>query len=141
MQRHSVTEIRSNVRVTIGDRVKEWREKRKMTVEHLAQRVGLRPSTIYDLERGDSKSTKKLHVIAAVLRVNVHYLETNKGPPEDMTAPEHHAQQDGWPFKFDRGRFDNLPPKDRRAIEAAVLAFVEQLENSRSRPQIKKKAI
>lgn len=111
-----------------------------MTVEHLAERVGLRPSTIYDLERGDSKSTKKLHVIAAVLRVNVHYLEAGKGTPEDMTAPELPIQS-GWPFKFDRSRFDNLSMKDRGAIEAAVLAFVEQLEKSRSRtPPIKKKA-
>lgn len=143
-QRHSVTEIRSNIHVTIGDRIKEWREKRKMTVEHLAERVGLRPSTIYDLERGDSKSTKKLHVIAAVLRVNVHYLEYGKGVPEDMAAPQHHAQPaDGWPFKFDRSRFDNLSSKDRRAIEAAVLGFVEQLEKSSSRspPNIKKKAV
>lgn len=142
MQRHSVTEIRSNVPVTIGDRVKEWRVKRKMTVEHLAEKVGLRPSTIYDLERGDSKSTKRLHVIAAVLRVNVHHLETGKGAPEEMAEPDYHAQQgDGWPFKFDRSRFDMLSAKDRRAIEAAVLGFVEQLEKSRSAPQIKKKAI
>jgi len=140
-QRHSVTGIRSNGRVTIGDRVKEWREKRKMTVEHLAQRVGLRPSTIYDLERGDSKSTKKLHVIAAVLRVNVHYLEAGKGSPEDMTAPDQ-PMQSGWPFKFDRARFDNLSAKDRGTIEATVLALVEQLEKSRSRsPPIKKKAV
>jgi len=111
-----------------------------MTVEHLAERVGLRPSTIYDLERGDSKSTKKLHVIAAVLRVNVHYLEYGKGVPEDMTAPDQPIQS-GWPFKFERSRFDNLSTKDRGAIEAAVLGFVEQLERSRSRtPQIKKKA-
>lgn len=111
-----------------------------MTVEHLAERVGLRPTTIYDLERGDSKSTKKLHVIASVLRVNVHFLETGKGAPEDMGAPVHHAEPSGWPFKFDRSRFETLSAKDRRAIEAAVLALVEGLEKTGSRPQIKKKA-
>lgn len=138
-QRHSVTEIRLNDRVTIGERIKGWRETRKLTVEQLAAKVGLRPTTIYDLERGDSKSTKKLHVIAQVLRVNVHFLETGKGVPEDMSAPRYQEQKDGWPFKFDRARFDNLSAKDRSVIEAAVLALVERLE--KSRPVIKKKAV
>jgi transcriptional regulator with XRE-family HTH domain len=140
-QRHSVTEIRLNDRVTIGERIKGWRETRKLTVEQLAVKVGLRPTTIYDLERGDSKSTKRLHVIADVLRVNVNYLETGKGAPEDLDAPRYQSPKDSWPFAFDRARFDSLNTKDRGAIEAAVLALVERLEKTRSHPQIKKKAV
>lgn len=141
MQRHSVTEIRLNGYVTIGERIKGWREARKLTVEQLAAKVGLRPTTIYDLERGDSKSTKRLHVIAEVLRVNVNYLETGKGAPEDVHAPRFLSSRDGWPFSFDRARFDNLSTKDRSVIEAAVIALVERLEKAPSRPQIKKKAV
>ena len=140
-QRHSVTDIRFNDRVTIGERIKGWRVTRKLTVEQLAAKVGLRPTTIYDLERGDSNSTKKLHVIADVLRVNVNYLETGKGAPEDLDAPRYQSAKDGWPFAFDRARFDNLSTKDRGAIEAAVLALVERMERTKSRPQIKKKAV
>lgn len=142
-QRHSVTDIRLNDPVTIGERIKGWREARKLTVEQLAAKVGLRPTTIYDLERGDSKSTKRLHVIADVLKVNVNYLETGKGAPEDLDAPRYQSPKDGWPFAFDRARFDTLSAKDRGVIEAAVLALVERMEKtkSRSRAPIKKKAV
>lgn len=68
--------------MTTGGRIKEWREKRKLTVAQLAQRVGLAQSTIYDLERGDSKSTTKLHRVAEALGVNPNWLETGKGRPD-----------------------------------------------------------
>jgi transcriptional regulator with XRE-family HTH domain len=140
-QRHSVTEIRFNSSVTIGDRTKEWRERRKMTVEQLAQRVGLRPSTIHDLERGDSKSSKKLHVIAQILRINVNFLETGRGEAEDMSAkPRDEAGNTNWPFSFARSRFDGLPSVDRETIEAAVLALVISMEKAKPKPTMKKKA-
>ncbi|MDE2106615.1 MAG: helix-turn-helix transcriptional regulator [Patescibacteria group bacterium] len=50
-----------------------------MSVEALAKLVGLRPTTIYDLERSDSKSSTKLHLFADALGVSVHWLETGKG--------------------------------------------------------------
>ncbi|OOG61423.1 hypothetical protein B0E46_15705 [Rhodanobacter sp. B04] len=64
---------------TIGDRIRERRLELGMSVEVLAKAVGLKPTTLYDLERGDSKSTTKLHRFADELGLNADWLETGKG--------------------------------------------------------------
>lgn len=53
-----------------------------MSVKDLAKAVGLAQSTLYDLERGDSKDTKKVHKLAAVLNVRASWLDTGVGPME-----------------------------------------------------------
>lgn len=67
--------------MTIGKRIREARESAQpaMTARELATRVGLAPSTLYDLERGDSQSTTKLHRIAEETGVYASWLETGKG--------------------------------------------------------------
>jgi len=50
-----------------------------MSVRELAKKAKLAESTIYDLERGDSQSTTKLHLIADATGVRVQWLETGKG--------------------------------------------------------------
>ena len=60
---------------TIGERIKKRRKELAISVEELARAAELRPTTLYDLERGNSRSTTKLHLIAAKLRVDVHWLE------------------------------------------------------------------
>lgn len=106
-----------------------------MKVPELAKKAHLAPTTLYDLERGDSDSTTKLHLIAAALQINVHWLETGRGEPESDVASTS-GEGDGWPFKFDRSRYDDLEPQQRAIIESAVLAMVDQMEAPRS---IKKK--
>lgn len=70
-----------------GPRIKQCRKAAKMSVAELARRSGIAPTTLYDLERGESRSTTKLHRIAAVLQVNVTWLETGKGNPETSGMP------------------------------------------------------
>lgn len=118
--------------ITIGGRIREWREKRGMTVSELARLSTLASSTLYDLERGSSKTTTKLHLIAAALRVNVHYLETGKGSAEDLTVREtalHYTV--GWPFTFPSHRFEALSPGQKRSIEAVVEELVTKFEGGR----------
>ncbi len=92
LQGHSVTGFRSNSQVidwtenmddadepkTVGERVRVAREAAGLKVRELAERVGMRPSTFYDLERGDSKSTTKLAAIAKECGESAYYLETGK---------------------------------------------------------------
>lgn len=66
--------------MTIGERIKEIRLLRGIKVPELASRTGLAASTIYDLERGDSDSTTKLHRIADELGTYTAYLEEGKPP-------------------------------------------------------------
>ncbi len=49
-------------------------------MEVLAKRVGIAPTTLYDLERGDSKSTTKLPQLAHEIGVRALWLETGEGP-------------------------------------------------------------
>lgn len=74
--------------MTIGDRIKEQREHLEISVAALAKSVGMAASTLYDLERGDSQSTTKLHLIAEELGVQGRWLETGKGPKFANTATD-----------------------------------------------------
>lgn len=113
-QRHSVTGIRENQLMTIGERIKKRREDCRMSVRTLARKAEIAPTTLYDLERGDSRSTTKLHLIADVLGVTTRYLETGKEPKEATAEP---VPIEGWPFQFDKSLFDALTPKQQLHIE------------------------
>ncbi len=65
----------------IGQRIRAARlaHEPQISVAKLAHAVGMAPSTLYDLERGDSESTTKLHLIAEFLGVRVLWLETGRG--------------------------------------------------------------
>ncbi|WP_423820868.1 XRE family transcriptional regulator [Salinisphaera sp. SPP-AMP-43] len=64
---------------TVGERVKYARKEAGMSVVDLAQKTKLARTTIYDLERGDSKSTTRLPAIAAATGFNATWLETGYG--------------------------------------------------------------
>lgn len=66
----------------IGARIRKRRKERGLRVEELAKAAGIATTTLYDLERGDSHSTTRLHHIAAALRCNVEWLENGRGPVE-----------------------------------------------------------
>lgn len=122
---------------TIGDRIRKRRRALGITVKTLASKSGLAPSTIYDIENGGSHSTTKLHKIANELRLNVHYLESGKGDPETGEGSE--PPPDGWPFKFDRFKYDRLPVRDRQAIEALVLTYISHCEVAREKRATKRR--
>lgn len=85
-----------NSKMTIGNRIKKIRTAKGVDVEALRKKSGLAKSTIYDLERGDSKSTTKLHLIAAALNVRTEYLETGKGPIEPPVAISSYETKPGY---------------------------------------------
>lgn len=90
-QRHPVTGFRSNLDMeTLGDRIRSEREDQKIERRDLASFAGIAVSTLSDLELGISKSTTKLHHIAARLGVRPEWLETGKGPkyPEESVDPD-----------------------------------------------------
>ncbi|QRN55823.1 helix-turn-helix domain-containing protein [Dyella caseinilytica] len=73
--------------MTPGDRIKERRIELGMEVAQLAKAAGIAASTLYDLERGDSQSSKKLYAIAEALGVRAAWLDTGKGPRLIPTMP------------------------------------------------------
>lgn len=65
---------------TIGERIKARRKEIGMSVDALARAAGIGASTIYDLQRGDMRTTTRLHHVADALGVSVAWLETGRGP-------------------------------------------------------------
>lgn len=70
--------------MTIGERIRSRREKLGIDRDDLAAAAGLTYSTIADLENGRSRSTTKLHLIAARLMTNTKWLETGRGDEDRL---------------------------------------------------------
>lgn len=64
---------------TIGARVRAEREAQKISRAELARSAGIAPTTLSDLELGESKTTAALHKIADRLGVRPAWLETGRG--------------------------------------------------------------
>jgi transcriptional regulator with XRE-family HTH domain len=62
-----------------GHRIKERRKELNMTVAELARSAGIKPSTLYDLERGSSQSSRRLHVLCSRLGLNPQWVESGDG--------------------------------------------------------------
>lgn len=73
---------------SIGQRIREEREKQKITRAELARAAGIAATTLSDLELGRSKSTTGLHKIAERLGVRVSWLETGKGSQLEQPKTE-----------------------------------------------------
>lgn len=65
--------------MTIGSRLKERRKELQLEVAEVARAVGMAPSTLYDVERGDQESSTKLHLLCALLGLNPKWVESGRG--------------------------------------------------------------
>lgn len=137
-QRPSVTVIRNTFEMArpkdlpkfahVGPRIAYWRKKRDLSRTALGDLVGLKYSTIADLETELSNSTKALYKFAAALRVNLHYLETDDGDPEAGPPPP----LDTWPLPgVQREKLENLDRVERRAVESAIKEVLAEIEEDR----------
>lgn len=63
-----------------GQRLKARRVELNMTVAQLARTAGIAASTLYDLERGDSHSSRQMHRLCSSLGLNPDWVETGLGP-------------------------------------------------------------
>lgn len=141
-QRSSVTTVRETMSMprpkdmphdltTKGQRVRWWREHRKLTRQELAKAAGLSYSGLADFENDRQNGTRKLHLIAAKLRLNAHYLETGKGEPESEYAQEP-PNELHWPFEtITPARFDRLSMVERRYAEDRLLEVLGDIEVER----------
>jgi transcriptional regulator with XRE-family HTH domain len=96
-----------------------------MTQKALAEKIGIKQSTLSELETGESAGTTYLARIASVLNYNALWLETGKGPKE----PEEDADT-GSP-----GVTGALDLKAETAAELRLLS-IYRLANTRERDAI-----
>lgn len=118
---------------TIGKRVRWWRERRKMARSALAKRVGYKSvSGLSDLELGESNASEKLHLIAATLGLNPHYVQTGDGEPESSFPQEPPPASDEWPFPaVPRTRLKKLTKIERSYAETRLLEALAEIESER----------
>jgi len=120
---------------TFSDRLKHARELRHHTQKTLARACGLSQSTISSYENGQRRASRSFRKIAQVLRVELDWLETGKGPMEkretyslpDMAGAHTLRESDGpiskpapptWPFpSVSPMLIDALSASDRRELE------------------------
>ena len=72
--------------MSIGSRIREARKNAKLSQNELALKVGVKQSTISELETGESAGTTVLASFASALGVNALWLETGKGSPNQNTS-------------------------------------------------------
>jgi len=118
---------------TIGARVLWWRKFRKIPRSTLAKKVGYKSSSgLSDLELGLSHGSEKLHLIAAELQLNPHYLESGKGEPELGHPQEPPPPPDEWPFPaVPRSRLKRLNKIERGYLETELLKALADIEIER----------
>lgn len=142
-QRLPVTEFRDNSGMpkppdmprepaTRGARVLYWRKKRGISRKNLAKEVGYSIGALSDLESGRSKSSEKLHLIAAALTLNPHYLDSGLGEPESAFPQEPPPpQNDDFPFPGLRSRLKRLNKIERGYLETEIHKTLDEIESER----------
>lgn len=142
-QRIPDTAIRNNMKmprpphlpttlITIGQRVRWWRNYRKLKQSELAKAVGISPSTLSDLESDRQGGSGKLHLIAAKLGLNAHYIETGRGEPESEFTQEPPAEVPSWPFHaIPQGKLSRLNKIELSYIENKVQEALAEIEQER----------
>jgi transcriptional regulator with XRE-family HTH domain len=73
--------------MTIGSRIKQVREERRVSRPQLAKLAGVPYPTLAGIENDDQSGSTRLHAIAKALRVNVEWLESGTGPKEAASQP------------------------------------------------------
>jgi transcriptional regulator with XRE-family HTH domain len=118
---------------SIGKRVRWWREHKKYSRAKLAKLVGYKSvSGLSDLELGESNGSEKLHLIAAHLGLNPHYVQTGEGEPEASFPQEPPQVGDDWPFPaVPQSRLKRLNKIERSYAETKLLEALAEIESER----------
>jgi transcriptional regulator with XRE-family HTH domain len=77
---HSVSTTDYDSGMAIGEKIKQRREELRLSIKDLADAAGMGPTTLYDLERGDQKTTTRLHALCKVLGLNPDWVADGRGP-------------------------------------------------------------
>jgi hypothetical protein len=141
---HPVTEFRHDRGMTVGARIKGRLAEIGKSVKWLSARTKIPVTTLYDLIRGDITSTPRLPTIAEALGVRAVWLERDTGPKlavstESALSPSK-PEEDPWPFKFDRERFDRLSSDDKNKVEGAALMVILEIEGHQNAARKRRKA-
>ena len=118
--------------LTVGQRVRWWRQHRRISQGQFAKDVGISQGTLSDLENDRQAGSGKLHLMAAKLGLNAHYLEFGKGEPEAEYAQEAPPEAPEWPFEgIQPGRLAKLNMIERKYAEMKLQEALAEIEAER----------
>jgi len=119
----------------IGPRVQWWRAYRGLTQPELAKSAGIGQSTLSGLENQKQISSTKLNRLAAALRVDPHYLETDEGDPEPNGPPASRTSGElppWWPFEnIGKAQLTRLSKVELHYAESRLQEALQDIINSR----------
>ncbi len=135
----------------IGTRLKQRRKELGMSVAETAKAAGLRPTTLYDIEREEQHSTTRLHALCQVLGLNTEWVETGRGArlagkvlqAENVVQSDHHQTLHGMQISTEEVEFGiewgKLEEPQKSAIREQVLLLVaSQVRRKRTQPADRK---
>lgn len=111
--------------MSIGTRLKEARAAAKLTQAELAVKSGLKQSTISDLEKGKSQSSRSAALLASILGVSPLWLETGRGSRDPVPAHLTHYLPKGG-ISGSRGNLVLVSPEENAASGEKRRATREQ---------------
>lgn len=89
-------------------------------------------TTLADLEGDRQGGSRKLHMIAAELRLNAYYVETGKGEPESEFQQEAPKEAAPWPLEtIPPSKFDRLNKIERSYLEQRLHEAFMEIESER----------
>jgi transcriptional regulator with XRE-family HTH domain len=115
-----------------GTRLKERRVELGMTVAELARSAGIAASTLYDLERGVSRSSRQMHRLCSALALNPDWVEAGVGPRLANEKPRQNGLEivyGGERITAESARLaaqiERLDESVRRHVEAVIASLVD----------------
>jgi transcriptional regulator with XRE-family HTH domain len=137
---------------TVGERIRQAREFRKMSGEELAQKAGYKhQSGISNLEnRATGRGGFGIQKIAEALDVPIEWLingpdvidirtvgrfsQSNRSQIKLVATNEKNASKDGdWPFtRITKDEWQSIPPGTRRIIEVFARSALEEITGNES---------
>ena len=105
-------------KLTMGDRIKEARKKKKLTQEQLAERLEISVEFIGQIERGLKLPSMQVFIkLIEVLNVSADYLLRDSVSTGQLFGDNAIGN-----------KIEKLPPKQRIALEALIDTYIQYLE-------------
>ncbi len=114
--------------MSVGERIKARLQGQNKSMRWLHHRTGIPLSTLYEIRNGRLKKSTQIAVIAHALGINALWLQRGQGAKLSNGAADGDGGTLEWPFTFSAQRLLTLSEIDRRLVDIACLALVEELE-------------
>ena len=114
----------------VNNRIKSRRNELKMKVKQLAEKTGLTPAYISQLENGkrENPSTEVMDKIANALYVSIDYL-LNKSEDKELEKAEQKIEELSEENKIFFSKYEKLSPEAKKRMLKIIETFEEETQD------------